>query len=133
MLTARGLLNEHAPRDLHLPSVGTRHFTRLIALAFYGFALVAVLAILAPVLPSGYQGTAYDLRAVIPGLEAPVVASPSVTPIESRLTTVRGGPQSVALLALDRGTTPFELYALNPGAKLNGPIVDGGTRIRIPR
>lgn len=133
MLTARGLVNEHAPRDLHLPSIGVRHLIRLVALAFYGFALVAVFAILAPVLPSGYQGTAYDLRAVVPGLEAPAVVPPPVAPIESRLTTVRGGPQSVALLALDAGTTPFTLYALNPGAKLNGPVVDGGTRIRIPR
>lgn len=133
MLTARGLVDQHAPRALRLPSIGVRQLTRLVALAFYGFALVAVFAILAPVLPSGYQGTAYDLRAVVPGLEAPAVVPPPVAPVESRVTTVRGGPQSVALLALERGTTPFELYALNPGAKLNGPVIEPGTRIRVPR
>jgi hypothetical protein len=62
-----------------------------------------------------------------------VVVPPPVAPTESRLTTARGGPQSVALLELERDATPFELYAPNPGARLNGPEIEPGTRIRVRR
>jgi hypothetical protein len=132
MLTVRGLTVGHPSlRRVSLPRPGLRHLVRLLAFGLYSFAALAVFAILAPILPAAYQGAAYDVRTVVPGLHAPPVVEPPPPSLSVRTVKVKRA-QSVVLLALRTGSTPFELYALNP-ATLDGPLVDRRARIRVPR
>lgn len=105
--------------------------TRLTAVALYVLAALVAFAILAPVLPAAPQTYAYAIRDVVPGLNRPAEPAPTY---DTRLPAKRVKVEhktSVALIALNAGSTPFELYALN-GKKVDRLVVKRGVHVRVP-